>query len=422
MQPDHVLDQIDRSLANVSGLIDRRGHPDVLGKARERIAKDVLQATCWPGPLDLPALALKVPEQPAFIVKDWFPCGYTTLLAGHGGVGKSGIALTLAVCIAAGLSFFGMQVERRRVLYLSCEDRENILHWRLTRICEYLGVELASLTDWLDILDLVGYQTILWEKSTTGAALTAAYGELDARIRTHESQVLFVDGISDTFGGNENARSEVKAFINALLALIPADEGAMLLMGHIAKPAANGPSTTEGYSGSTAWHNSVRARWYLYPETQQADDYERAEKTGDLILKLQKSNLGPTNHSMCFKWNEEAHLFTGGEVLGDSVFDRKLQDREERQAILAALLGSTEPVPAAATGQRTAFHVLSARPNFPASLKSGRLGKKRFWRHVEEMRQLGLISEDVIRRANRHTTAVLVATGKGRADAPNVNS
>src|SRR5690242_16561199 len=54
-----------------------------------------------PSPLDLEALAERNPEPPKFIVADWLPCGYATLLAGHGGVGKSGIALHLAVCIAS---------------------------------------------------------------------------------------------------------------------------------------------------------------------------------------------------------------------------------------------------------------------------------------------------------------------------------
>jgi RecA-family ATPase len=44
------------------------------------------------------------------------------------------------VCIALGIPFFGIETARRRVFYLSCEDRESVLHWRLAHICSYLGV------------------------------------------------------------------------------------------------------------------------------------------------------------------------------------------------------------------------------------------------------------------------------------------
>lgn len=218
----------------------------------------------WPDPLDLEALAEREPEAPKFVLRDWLPCGYATLLAGHGGVGKSGIALYIAICISAGLPFFGIPVERRRVLYLSCEDRKGVLHWRLTRICAHLSIDLASLRGWLEVIDLVGKDTVLCERDPrTGSTVTPAFGELERRMREHETQVLVIDGTSDTFGGNENSRSEVKRYVSALIGLVSAKDGAVLLVGHVNRQTASAGQTSEGYSGSTAWHNSVRARWYL---------------------------------------------------------------------------------------------------------------------------------------------------------------
>lgn len=367
----------------------------------------------WPAPLDLEALAKREPERPSFIIQDWGPSGYAWLLAGHGGVGKSGIALHLAVCMAAGIPFFGLDVERRRVCYLSCEDREDVLHWRLSRICAYLGVNLSDLRDWLDVFDLVSSDSVLWERDAKdGTTLRAAYFELQAQVRRNGGDVvLFVDGITDTYAGNENAKPEVKRYVRSLIRLIDPKRGAVLLIGHIAKPAAAGEVTSEGYSGTTAWHNSVRARWYLYPETQRNDDGGKAERTGELVLELQKSNHGGINQSMRFAWDEAAHLFVG-QLVTETAFDRKHQAREEQAGILASLrtcAAAGIQVPAATTGQRTAYHVLAAAAEFPDALKgAGADKRRRFWRHIEAMRHAGEIREAEHRKADRKIVLTLL--------------
>jgi len=370
-------------------------------------------------PLDLEALGERDPQPPRFVISDWLPMGYATLLAGHGGIGKSGIALYLAVCMAAGLPFFGLDVERRRVMYLSCEDRENILHWRLSRVCAHIGISLASLRGWLVVVDLVGQETVLWERDPrTGHTCTPAYGALQEVMRNHETQALFVDGVSDTFGGNENARADVKRYVNALVALIPPAEGAVVLVGHLAKPAATSGQTSEGYSGSTSWHNSVRARWYLYAETEGSDDNGRPAKTGDLVLELQKSNLGKTDQSIRFSWDETAHLFVGREIVGATPSDIAHRGRIEQDAILRAFRACADAsppaaVPAATTGPRTAFNVLSVRQEFPDSLRKGKPARARFWGHIEKLRAMQLLCEASITRADRHKVVTLELTEQG---------
>lgn len=364
----------------------------------------------WPAPLDLTALGGREPAQPRFIVDDWLPAGYASLLSGHGGVGKSGIALHLAVCIALGRSFFGTKVERRRVMYMSCEDRENVLHWRLARICAFEGVELQELTGWLVIVDLVGKETTLWQGDAHGGGgYTLAFAELDHSFRACEAEVLFVDGIADTFAGNENARVDVKRYINRLISLIDPDNGAIVLIGHVAKPVG-GVANPEGYSGSTGWHNSVRARWYLYPEQQYGD--EGKEKTGDLLLDLQKSNLGAADLQIKFTWHPVHHMFVGAERAAQSFLERGIKERQERAGILLAIEASIDAgvrVPATVQGSRTAYHVLSARPEFPDSLKgSARATVNRFNRHVMEMRQAREVTTEAYKTADRKMTEILI--------------
>jgi RecA-family ATPase len=283
--------------------------------------------------LDLVALAETEPEPPAFIIQDWLPAGYATMLAGHGGVGKSYCALFMAVCIAAGKPWMGNETTRRRVVYLSCEDRANVLHWRLKRICQYFGIDLASLAGWLIVIDLVGHETITFKGGDT--PLTTAYVAIEDRVRGDD--VLFIDGVSDTFGGNENDRSQVKSFVNSLLALIEADQGAVVLISHVNKPTAQANRASEGYSGSTQWHNAVRARMYLHAELDR--DGGQAEKTGNLLLDLQKSNLGTAEKQLKLTWDDGGKLFVpdGGDGQAEHQLDRRQRESLADETFLRML-------------------------------------------------------------------------------------
>jgi len=373
----------------------------------------------WPAPIDLRALAAHEPEPPAWIVRDWMPAGYATLLAGHGGAGKSGIALHLAVCIALGLPWAGVPVRQRRVLYVSAEDRADVLHWRLARICAHLGVSLDALAGRLDVIDLVGRDAVLWASHVlrTGEptpAMLALHEAMDAT----GAKVLIVDGVSDTFAGSEIVRAEVRAYVSTLAGLIPAERGAVLLIAHVDKLAARGGASTERYSGSTAWHNSVRARWELAPE--RALDDEGAADTGDLLLTLAKSNLGGLGAEIRWRWDEQAHMFTGRAVVAEGELDRRARERRERDGILDAMravVSAGDYVPAARQGSRTTYHVLAARPELPESLRGGRGARRRFHALIEQLRAIGEVRECSIARADRHRITTLEPVGS-RQDAP----
>lgn len=371
----------------------------------------------WPSPLDMKALAATEPRPPQWIMNGWLPAGYATLLSGHGGTGKSTITLFMAACIALGIDFCGLRVEQRKVLYLSAEDRANDLHGRLSHICSHLGVDLASLDDQLFVLDLVGWDTILWTANETGRGQTTpAYKELERLIETTAADVVIVDGITDAYAGKELDRGQIKSFVNSLLALIDPQRGAVLMLGHTNKLTAQGVSTSEGYSGSTQWHNAVRSRMYLYPETERDEEDGERRNTGKVTLALEKSNLGAVGHRLTFEWNAEAGLFVGRKKETDADVARR--EQAERSSILEALTDCAsrgDYVPAAGTGRRTAYHVLVATGQLARTLCRTSAARKRFWRRVEELRAMGKIRESWIRRGDGHKvrTLELVSPGNG---------
>ncbi len=361
--------------------------------------------------LDLVALAEAEPQPPQSIMTGMF-AGHAVGVFGHGGAGKSQIELARAVCIASGRDFWGLDVARRRVMVLECEDRAPVPHWRLSRICRHLGIDLGGLRGWLHVVDMVGRDAVLYDPHA-GRPLTPVYSELARWIEGCGAEVLLVDGISDTYAGDENNRGQVKRYVNALLGLVPPDRGAVTLIGHVDKATVRKTGReTEGYSGSTQWNNAVRSRWYLYPE-MQGDAGEAPERTGKLIFELQKENYSKDLTLIEFTWDDVAHVFVG-RTPSALAFDRRHQERQDEVGILAALQSCAAKgitVPAASTGQRTAFHVLSAADVFPDALRGD---KRRFWRRVEGLRQLGQVAEREHRRASdRHPIRVLVATAAG---------
>lgn len=380
---------------------------EVIGRTVRKIATEPTFR-----PLDLKELARRDPVPPQYVIPDWLPCGEVSLLAGHGGGGKSAIALMLAVCVASGKPFYGLQVQRRKVAFASLEDGESVLHWRLARACAWLGVDLAGLAGWLEVFDASSAEAALIRDTREGAELTPAYDAL-ATLAAGFGGVV-IDGASDAFDANENERRAVRKFIRALRKLVP-PEGFVLLLAHVDKFTARGNETTQAYSGSTAWSNSVRARWALQPESQGED--------GDLLLTVQKSNHGKPGAQLRLQWNESAHVFVGALAMPTSRLERDLAEADEREAILAALRTCTAAgniVPAAMSGNRTAFHVLSAQAAFPASLRadSGAV-RKRFRQQVEHLRAMGSIRDELIRRSDRHKVLALVLATEGRGLAGN---
>ncbi|MBK9245177.1 MAG: AAA family ATPase [Burkholderiales bacterium] len=376
-----------------------RGDAEAARRLLQKVVADAppVEAAALPRLIDLQALA-DDPPPPRFIVPVWLPQGEVTLFAGHGGTGKSAIALYLAVCVALGRPFFGMPTERRRVLLLSLEDAAAVLHWRIARLSAWIGFDIADLARWLTIVDGTGADAELLAETKHGAALTHVYEWL--RQQMHGAEVLIVDGASDAYGASEIDRRHVRMFLRAVRRLIPAS-GAAVLLAHVDKASARAGDTSQGYSGSTAWSNSVRARWYLRPD----------ETRDGLLLELQKANLAPAGAQIAVRWNPEYHVFAGECELPAGRLDRAVRDSDERAAVLAlirAAAASGNPLPAAASGQRTAHSVAEARDDCPGSLR-GKAGRARFYRHVEALRAAGSVRVEAVRKANRHAVEVLRA-------------
>jgi RecA-family ATPase len=233
-----------------------------------------------------------------WIIEDMIPSRTVTIAGGDGGVGKSTLLLQLGVAVASGQKWIGTATEQAAVLFVSAEDDREELHRRLAKIAGGLGVELADLRD-LHIVPLAGRDAIMGapEGKTGTIKETAVWRGLVVVVRRVKPCLVILDTLADVFAGNENARQEARQFIGLLRGLA-IDYGLAVVL--IAHPSLSGLSTGTGTSGSTAWNNSVRSRLYL----EMIKDGDGRELDADhRILRVKKSNYGPTGREILLRWS-----------------------------------------------------------------------------------------------------------------------
>lgn len=292
--------------------------------------------------LDMAELARAKQPPPAFIIPEWLPEGSVTLMAAHGEGGKSQLSLYIAVSLAAGLPVLGHPAQApRRVLVYSCEDRRPVLGWRVQQYCAALGVAPESLAGWLFVIDAGELESpeLFVEQRGSPGAVTPAYEDLRQYMSTGQIDVVVIDNASDTYAANEINRPSVRAFIRALQRLLPTrDAGAVLLLAHVNRNASTTKTGGQQYSGSTAWHNSVRSRWELTRgksgDDADSDEQDAVAPGAPYVLRRVKNNYAASDSAgLQFHWN---HLH--GVILPDDPGGPLLQaidQRNDQREVLA---------------------------------------------------------------------------------------
>lgn len=346
------------------------------------------------------------PTPPRFIIPDWLPADTLTLLAAHGGAGKSWVALFIAVSVALGAPLLGCTPTRARTAFYSGEDSADVLRWRLYRICSALGLNaeaMRELADWLHIYDATGSVPILLVTTPEGPTTTSRYDELRELTEANGIELLILDNASDTFAGNENARSEVRAFVNKLVALVRARHGAVLLLAHVNKVAAKYADDSTAWSGSTAWHNSARSRWYLRPPT---------EDETDSVLLLEKSNHGCAGLAAPVRWDATAGLWRVGDVYQRGATTDVAANLDAVLTCAARLIAAGQRISPSRGAKNSLFPLARTLPDWPPGVDSRMAAAL-----VQRAMAAGFLRVAESRATNRHTVEALEMTDAGLARA-----
>ena len=245
-----------------------------------------------------------VPEQD-WVVRDRLPRRQTALFSGEGAIGKSMTLLYLCAACTLGRDWLGTVPEMGQALFIDAEDEEQVIHRRLAAIIKHYGVRFEDLyNNQLRLMSLAGKDAVLAITSRGGKIMpTPLYEQLAQMIGDLKPVVVGMASSANFFAGNEINRSEVQQFIGLLTKLAISANGTVVLLSH---PSLTGMSSGSGLSGNTAWHASVRARFYMRSVKKGEDDDEDESDLREIVFK--KSNYGPLADTMVLQWRDGMFL------------------------------------------------------------------------------------------------------------------
>jgi RecA-family ATPase len=219
-------------------------------------------------------------------------------LYGDGGTGKTLLGQQLMTSTVCGVPWCGLTVEQRPALGVFCEDALDELHHRQSDINAVVGCSMWQL-DKMQVISRVGDDNLLMTFDREGVgAVTAFFDQLLEAAQRMRAGLILIDTAADTFGGNENARPQVRQFLSAGLGRIAVAMGATIVL--CAHPSVSGMASGNGAGGSTGWSNSVRSRLYL--DREAVEQGEAAADENVRILSRKKANYAARGDLIRLRW------------------------------------------------------------------------------------------------------------------------
>lgn len=255
-----------------------------------------------------------------------------TLFTGDGGVGKSLMCQQLQVAAALGKDWVGLPVPIMNSFGMYCEDDDDELDRRFESICTYYGCQFSDLEGRVRYASRVGEDNELvvyrGNRDQVKPVKTDLYKQLFEEIDTWGAQLVTIDTAGDTFGGNENARPQVRSFVNLIRQFAFRHDGGVVITAH---PSKSSLVDGSNFSGSTAWHGSCRNRIFLSkPKRRQSDDEEEGP-TDERVLRIMKSNYSQGGGKIDCKW-ESGLIVETTKRATVGIFERLDDDRKVLEA------------------------------------------------------------------------------------------
>src|SRR5262249_19318597 len=248
-----------------------------------------------------------VPQQ-EWIVLNRIPRRQTVLFSGEGAVGKSIEQMHLSAAHVLARDWLGTMPEPGPAIFLDAEDEERVMHARMAAIVRHYDATFAELIKGgLHLISLAGKDALLATATHTGKIEpTPLYHQMLEAAGDIRPVMIGLASSANLFAGNESDRSQVMQFIGLLTRMAIIANGSVVLISH---PSLTGIKDDTGLSGTTQWHNAVRARFYL--KGVKAEEGEQPDNDlRELVFK--KNNYGPVSESIVLEYKNGLFLPVAG--------------------------------------------------------------------------------------------------------------
>jgi RecA-family ATPase len=261
-----------------------------------------------------------VPQQ-EWTVLNRIPARQCVLFSGTGEIGKSTVGLHLAAAHVLARDWLHSSPEPGPAWVIDAEDEGKVLHYRLAAIIQHYNRELGAIaaddederrvtfaslaSKGLRIMSWAGQDAVLATVNRIGKIEpTPLYRQVleEAGDAKHKPKTIVIASSANVFAGSEIDRSQVQQFVGLLTRLAMTANGSVVLISH---PSLEGMKTDTGISGSTQWHNAVRARFYMKPfksDNDQPADTELRE------IVFKKNQYGPISDSILLRYQSGLFL------------------------------------------------------------------------------------------------------------------
>ena len=235
--------------------------------------------------------------------------GKISILAGHGGRGKSLLALHRIVAVASGTPITGAPIRKTKVWLISLEDDFNDLRERLTGIS--IGHNIEQ-TDYAENLMVTGFEN--WFTNIDGKSFGEIVQLITVTIKTNGIGLLVIDPLAHFLNIDENDNREMSEFMKYIQAIARETVCAILLIHHSRKTLPGVKTDGLDLRGASAIHAHARIVEIVnrIPEAEaEAFGLDGIDKKNVVRLENDKGNFSELTDSVCYRF-EPHELPNGG--------------------------------------------------------------------------------------------------------------